>query len=244
MPSARTAAGSPSWTRDPRDDLVGHGGARTARPCRVTWPRFRIGMMPGRIGIVDADRRGPLDELEVVGHPEHHVGDRELRTGAPAWPAAPRRRGRATSEDGWPPGNAATPTENRPAGELDQLAGVGEPALGRGPLRPRALLRVAAQREHVGDAGLGERVEDRLELLAGVADAGQVAHRHHRGLARDPPGDVDGRVAGAAAGAVRHGDEGRLVGLQRRGSPATAAPHRPRPWAGRTRTRTTAHPHG
>ena len=30
-------------------------------------------MMPGRIGMVDADRRGPLDELDVVGHPEDHV---------------------------------------------------------------------------------------------------------------------------------------------------------------------------
>ena len=75
-------------------------------------------------------------------------------------------------------------------------------------------LRVTAQQHHVGHAGVGVRTEDLVELLLGVAHAGQVRHREHRGLAGDPAGDLDRPVAGRATGAVGHRHEGRPVGLE------------------------------
>ena len=57
------------------------------------------------------------------------------------------------SAPGWPPGKAATPTLKPPWSRASDTSshGVGEAALGRGPLGARALGRVAAQREHVVD---------------------------------------------------------------------------------------------
>ena len=65
------------------------------------------------------------------------------------------------------------------------------------------------------DAGGGVLVEDLLELGAGVPHAGQVGHREHRGLARDPSGQAHRGAAAAAARAVGDRDEGRVVGFER-----------------------------
>ena len=102
----------------------------------------------------------------------------------------------------------------QPVRQLDQLAGVRQPARGRRPGGARPLLRVAAQGEHVADPGLAVGAQDVDELLAGVPDARQVAHRAQGRLPGDPPGDGDRRVAGRAAGAVGHRHERRLVRLQ------------------------------
>ena len=52
----------------------------------------------------------------------------------------------------------------------------------------------------------------------------------------------DGAVAGRAAGAVRHRDERRLQRLELADRAPQLLARRPRPWAGRTRRRTTARP--
>ena len=62
--------------------------------------------------------------------------------------------------------------------------------------------------------GVAVGVQDLDELLAGVAHAREVTHRPQRRLAGDPAGDLDGRVPGAAAGAVGDRHEGRVEGLQ------------------------------
>jgi hypothetical protein len=99
------------------------------------------------------------------------------------------------------------------AGELDELVGVAEAALG---LDERGLSggRIAAQGEHVADAGVPEVVEDAADLVGGVADAGQVGHRADLELVLDAGDEIDGLLAGGAAGAVRDADVGRLEGVQ------------------------------
>ena len=52
------------------------------------------------------------------------------------------------------------------------------------------------------------------QLVGGVAHAGEVCHRQHRGLAGDPFGDRDGAVARRTAGAVGHRDERRPQRLE------------------------------
>ncbi len=47
-----------------------------------------------------------------------------------------------------------------------------------------------------------------------VVDGGEVGHRRQRGAVGDALDDVDGAVAGGAAGAVGDRDEGRLQRLQ------------------------------
>ena len=108
-------------------------------------------MMPGQDRDVDAARADPLDEREVVGGAEEHLGDRELRAGPGLGDQHVGVGVERGSADGWPSGNAATPMRKSPrrAGQLDQLAGVVRPpSVGvhsaRGPLA-----RVAAQRQHV-----------------------------------------------------------------------------------------------
>ncbi len=88
------------------------------------------------------------------------------------------------------------------------------PPSGALPGRARTAGRVAAQRQHVADAGVAELAQDRGQLVAGVPDAGQVGHREQRGLLRDPPGDRDRAVAGGAAGAVGHRHERRPQRLE------------------------------
>ena len=154
--------------------------------------------------------------LEVVGGAEEHLGHRELRPGVGLGDQhvgvrVPRARSRVALGER----RHTDPEVAARARQLDQLDRVGEPAVGRRPLRPRSVAGVAAQQHHVLDALGGVRVEDPLELLAGVADTGQVRHRGQRGLPGDPAGDADRLVAGAAAGAVGHRDEGGPVRLER-----------------------------
>ena len=214
MPSARMAAGSPSWAEIRATTSAGTS-VPISSPCRRIALRFRIGMMPGRIGMVDTALTDPLDQAEVVRGPEEHLGHRELGAGVRLGDqhvgvgVQGARRRVTLGERGH-----ADPEVTARAGQLDQLDGVGQPALGRRPGRARSLARVATQEHHVLDALGGVGVEDALQLVAGVADAGEVRDRRQRGLARDPAGDAHGLVAGAAAGAVGHGHEAGAVGLQ------------------------------
>src|SRR5438105_2783873 len=80
---------------------------------------------------------------------------------------------------------------------------------GAGGRAPLALAgrRVAAQGQDVFDAlgaGGGEHI---LELGAAGADTGQVCHRLQAQVAPGPRDDAQGALAGAAAGAIRYGDE-------------------------------------
>ena len=72
-------------------------------------------MMPGRIGMSHAERADPLDEAEVVGRPEEHLGDRELRAGLGLGHQHPGVGVLRGSADGWPSGKAATPMLKPPS---------------------------------------------------------------------------------------------------------------------------------
>jgi hypothetical protein len=74
--------------------------------------------------------------------------------------------------------------------------------------------RVAAQREHVADAGVGVLPDHPPQLCEGVVDRGEMAERGQRGLVRDPLGDGDRRVARGAARTVGDGDERGLQHLE------------------------------
>ena len=76
------------------------------------------------------------------------------------------------------------------ADQLDQLARVLEAALGRGPLG-LARRRVAAQGEHVLDAGVAHDVERLAQLVDRRADAGEVGHRLEAVLGLDRGHEVD-----------------------------------------------------
>ena len=95
-------------------------------------------------------------------------------------PAPPARR-----RGRRPPGAAPTAGPGRPAGRRAGRGRCGCPTADRRP-------------DHAAQLGHG------------VTDAGQVRQRRQRRLARDPLGHPDGPVAGRAAGAVGHRDEGRV----------------------------------
>jgi hypothetical protein len=96
----------------------------------------------------------------------------------------------------------------------DELRGVLDPARRGHPLGPWPVRRVAAQRQHVAHPGVDQRLQDPGELLGGVPHAGQVGHRQHRGLARDPTGDRNGPVARRTPGTVGDRDERRPQRLE------------------------------
>ena len=74
--------------------------------------------------------------------------------------------------------------------------------------------RVAAEGQDVLDAARRVAVEDRGQLVAVVADAGQVRDGRQVGLALDADDQVVRPLAGRAAGAVGDRDERRLQRLQ------------------------------
>ncbi len=174
-------------------------------------------MIPGMIGKSTPSARAPLDQAEVVRGPEEHLGDREVGAGVVLAPHHPRvvlqRRRVAVplGERRHPDPEVAVERVH----QLDQLGGVVEAALGRRPTACRA--RPAGRRAAPARCARRPRRRRRriaAQLLGGVADAGQVRHRRHRGLAGDPRGDPDRALAGGAAGAVRHRDERRAQRLE------------------------------
>ena len=244
MPSARSATGSSAQRQDAGLGLGGHLATR-----HVDHPAHGVEVQDrhdaGDDREVHAQRPRPLDEADVVADPQHHLGDRELRAGV----VLRLQRERVVVEGlGVTVALGEGRDTHRQVGGLldegDQLGRVGDAALGRHPRRAGPLGRVAAQREHIAYAGILELGEDARELVGGVADARQVRHREHRGLARDPLGDGHGALAGAAAGAVRHGDEGRVEVLELTDRAPQDLLTLVVLRAGRTRTRTTARPRG
>ena len=114
MPSARTAAGSPSC-RATRSTTRRAARAPDSSAIRLIWARFVIGMIPGMIGMSTPSAASPVDEAEVVLGPEEQLGDREVRARPWPWRPAPGRRASSDSADGWPSGKAATPTQKSPS---------------------------------------------------------------------------------------------------------------------------------
>ncbi|MNP35011.1 hypothetical protein D3C76_1283240 [compost metagenome] len=96
------------------------------------------------------------------------------------------------------------------ADELHQLVGVAQLAAGHAHARRQ----VAAQGDDAADAGFLVLGEQGAQLLAGVADAGQVRGGGDFHLAVQLQHGAYGAVAGGAAGAVGAGEEVRLVGSQ------------------------------
>ena len=92
-----------------------------------------------------------------------------------------------------------------------QLGRVAEPARVWAPLG-LATGWIAPQRQHVLDPGLGDRVEDLVELLPRGADARQMGHGLDAQIPLDPPGDLHGSLAGRASGSVR---DRREIGFER-----------------------------
>ena len=99
------------------------------------------------------------------------------------------------------------------ADERGELGRAPESAGGRREvgLAPRG---IAAQREDVLDPRIGEPVEDGVEAVGRLADDAQVGHRLDPVVALDPRRDLDGPLAGRAAGAVGDRDEARLEPVQ------------------------------
>ena len=101
------------------------------------------------------------------------------------------------------------------ADQRDQLDGVGEPALGRRPRRagpsggsPRSAMTCCDARVGVGRRGSRSSSARVCPTQVRCATGSSEVSRAIRPVMRD------GRVAGAAAGAVGHRDERRPVGLQ------------------------------
>ena len=99
------------------------------------------------------------------------------------------------------------------ANEAHQLGGIPE-SVGRPWKAALALRRIAAQRQDVFDAALAQAVENRGDLVAAVADAGQVRHRFDAVLPLDASDEVDGLVTRAAARSVGDRDEARIERAQ------------------------------
>ena len=189
----------------------------------------------GDDGHGDADVPAAIDEAEEDGVVEVELGDNEIGAGIDL--------GLEASQIGFEVGGfgmffgiaGATETEffrEMLAQVADQINGVleiGEPALGRfgqigGP--------VAAQGEDVFDAVCGEVLEDVVDVVQPLPDAGEMGHRFELELLLDFERDLQRAGAGAAGGAVGARGEGwtqlvqarerieeighRLVGLRRK----------------------------
>ena len=98
--------------------------------------------------------------------------------------------------------------------QADQLVGVLQAARVLHPRRARTARGVPAQRQQVADPGVGVLAHDRAQLADLGRDAGEVPHRHQRGLLRDPARDAHGPPARRPAGAVRHRHERRAQRLE------------------------------
>ena len=70
--------------------------------------------------------------------------------------------------------------------------------------------RVAAQSENVADACRGVALENAIDVLFAVANAGQVRNRIQRGLRFDPNNKVMGEFAGGPPGTIGDTDKGGM----------------------------------
>ena len=165
-------------------------------------------------GHVDARGAGLVDVVEVDLVVEEELGDQEARARLHllARVAQVARAIRGVEVHLGEARGAHAEVEAL-ADQPDQLHRVGEPARVRLP-RGLAARRVAAEGEHVLDAGGLDLLEELHEALARLADARQVRHRLDAEVALDRLRDLDGAVAGGAAGAVGHRDVVGLVVLQ------------------------------
>ena len=145
---------------------------------------------------VDADLARPRHEVVVEGVVEEQLRDQEARARVDLLlEVAQVRLGRlGVDVDLGEARRADRELGVLVADQLDQLARVAQPALGRGPLR-LALRRVAAQREHVLDPGVAHPVQRRAQLLGRRVDAREVRHRLQAEVLLDAGDDVDRLLA-------------------------------------------------
>ena len=241
MPSARTAAGSSPCLETRSTTSAGSVGAgQLGHPPDLGEVRDRHD--PGDDRDVHAERGDPVDEPEVVLGPEEQLGDREVRAGPgllgehPGVAVERLRRGVPLGERRHPDAEVAERLD-----QLDQLHGVAQ-ALGvRRCTAPRAppTGRRAARARCGPRRRRSEPITER-SVVPGVADAGQVRQRGHRGVLRDPLGDPRRCGRGWSRPRRRSPRRTSAAAPRARAAPSTAAARPARPSAGRTRTRTTA----
>ena len=152
-------------------------------------------MIPGSTGTSMPAARSALDEAEVVGVVEEHLGDQHRDAGVDLGAQVSRASARfrvARADHAQLAGLA---------GERGQLGGRAEAARrAPGPIPPAPVARrVAAQRQHVVGAVGGDLGEQGAERVARRADAGQVRHR----LEADAHGRAGGRARASARGSSR-----------------------------------------
>jgi hypothetical protein len=162
---------------EPRQHRRGHVGAGQLRhPPDRAHVRDRHDARQDRD--VGTGRAHPLHEAEVVRGSEEQLRHGEVRAGRGlgrqnAGIMLTRLRPRVTLGEG----GDADAEAPQPVDELDQLAGIGQSARSRDPRRARAFLGIAAQSHDGAHAGRSVGLDDRDQLLAGVPDTGEVAHR-------------------------------------------------------------------
>src|SRR5262249_42450166 len=99
------------------------------------------------------------------------------------------------------------------ANEAHELGRIAE-AVGRAHEAGLTLRWIAAQGQDVFDSAAVQVIEDRRDLVAIVADAGEVGHRFDAVVALDARDDVDGLLPRTAAGTVSDRHEARLQRAQ------------------------------
>src|SRR5262245_53959803 len=99
------------------------------------------------------------------------------------------------------------------ANEAHELGRIAE-AVGRAHEAGLTLRWIAAQGQDVFDSAAVQAIEDRRDLVAVVADAGEVGHRFDAVVALDARDDVDGLLPRTAAGTVGDRHEARLQRAQ------------------------------
>ena len=110
---------------------------------------------------------------------------------------------------GWTSGKHAPPIPNSKRSEMNAESATEDRPPRGGETRPRRGA-VAAQREHVFEAGAVDVAQDLLQALRRLGDAAQVGHRLDPELALDRARDLHRSLARGAARPIGDRDEARV----------------------------------
>ena len=96
---------------------------------------------------------------------------------------------------------------------LNQISGMIEVAVGI-PTLSGVCRWITAQGKDVSDSGLGVSLEDGVDLMLAVADAGEVGHRGEAGFIQEADDQLVGVVPGRPSGSISHGNERGFQGFE------------------------------